>query len=137
MIDDETHWIGCIMRNGECLDGEIANLERAVRQENAPLGSKPGTLEGVSRERVGKDRDAVFPAQCFQSPGVVAVLVGEKNSGEFFNARARKGQCGFNRSGARSSIDKNLRLPARNEDGVSHASGGYDRGAQHLGVFSC
>ena len=39
VIDDETHWIGGIMRNGKRSNCQITETKSAIRQKNAPLSA--------------------------------------------------------------------------------------------------
>ncbi len=112
---DKADRIGGIMRNGEREDFQPAQSKPRSAGKKIPFCLNSSPLQVIRREWIRKDRHVVLGDKNLQPLGVIAVLMGEENSGKFFRFNPASLQADREPAGAQSRIDQHAALPGAHE----------------------
>lgn len=100
-----------IMRNGEGLDRDVADLKRAPGYEEAEFRlHAEDALDFLHRRAIAVNRDAQFVRQSRQAGNVVAVLVRDKDGVQILRRPADAGEALADLPQAETGIDQHPRL---------------------------
>ncbi len=87
---DKSHGICGIVRNGKGKDLHVFQGKSRPAGKQTPVGTDPRPLQMIGGQWIGKHRHAMLLQKDFQSPGVIAVLMGEENARERFRGQAAR-----------------------------------------------
>ena len=124
----ESDGIGGVVRHGERIHHDVANLEAGARAEDAAL---PFHLklefDGFFREAVAVERDVQFCAEAGEALDVVGVFVRDQDAGQTFRRAADGGKPLANLPAAESGIDEDSRLCGFQIGAVTAGTAAEDR----------
>ena len=86
-----THRLDCIVRNGESLHQDIADIELGAGAKDAPVPviAQSETANGVGGLSVAINGNGKSPAKDFEATDVVAVFMGEKEAIELLKLKEK------------------------------------------------
>ena len=106
-MQEKTHRIIRVMRHGEGVHREVADLEGSAGGEEAKIQARGGLgLDDFLREPVAVDGNLMLRAQGGEALDVVAVLVGDEDAGESFGRAAERGEALANLPSAEAGINE-------------------------------
>ena len=134
VMQDETGGLVGVMRDGECLDGEVADREVGTGKEQAKIFAVVAaarTLDGFGGKGVAEDRGLEFFAKDIKAADMVAVLVRDEDGVDGRGVDGCGGEPAANLPRTEAAIDEKAAGRGLDKGAVSRAARAEDGHSEH------
>src|SRR5205823_5979008 len=107
-VKSKSDRIDGVVRNRETLHGNVANRKLGAGPKNPPVAvviHGAAAADGLSRERIGVNRNFKFAGEHFQSANMIAMLMRQQHAIDLFRPDAKLLQAKNELARAESAVD--------------------------------